>query len=124
MATKKIKSRKFLNKKDGLAAIGVNFEYQSDNMFYGGWDAGISISDCNKTINLDFCAYSEKNIDELITKAQVLIDEITKLQDAMLENRDDCINNMNEAKKKRKERIKNLETKTFEHVLEELNDDK
>lgn len=123
MATKKIKSRKFLNKQEGLAAIEVRFEFDS-MPFYGGWDAHVTISDCNRSVNLDFCAYSEKNVDDVINKAQILIDEITKLQAAMIENRDVCINKIKEADKKRKERIKKREAKPFNEILEGLNDDK
>lgn len=123
MATKKIKSRKFLNKQEGLAAIEVRFEFDS-TLFYEGWDANITISDCNRSVNLDFCAYSEKNVDDVINKAQILIDEITKLQAAMIENRDVCIDKIKEADKKRKERIKKREAKSFNELIEELNDDK
>lgn len=122
MTTKKIHSRKFLNKREGIAAIEVRFGHEQ-SIWTGGWDAGISINDCHRAINLDFCAYSERNVDDVINKANILIDEITKLRDAMLDNREDCINNIKESTRKRKERIKKRELKTFDEVLEDMNDD-
>ena len=123
MTTKKIHSRKFLNKREGLAAIEVRFEHEQ-SIWTGGWDASVSINDCNRSVNLDFCAYSEKDVDTVINKANILIDEITKIRDIMIDNREDCINNIKESARKRKERIKKREVKPFDELIEELNDDK
>lgn len=122
MATKKIHSRKFLNKREGIAAIEVRFEHEQ-SIWTGGWDASVSINDCHRSVNLDFCAYSEKDVDTVINKATILIAEITRLRDVMNENRKDCINNIKESARKRKERIKKQEAKSLNELIEELNDD-
>jgi hypothetical protein len=104
MAKIKYHSRKFLNKTTGIAAIEVNIEsYQWSS---GGVDATVSISDCTRHISLDFSIYSKKDLDEKIKKLDLLITELTKLQEVFIENADDLCEAMDEADKKRKENNK------------------
>ena len=104
MAKIKYHSRKFLNKTTGIAAIETNIEsYQWSS---GGVDATVSISDCTRHINLDFSVYSKKDLDEKIKKLDLLITELTRLQQVFIENADDLCNAMDEAAKKRKENNK------------------
>ena len=97
-------SRKFLNKKKGTAHIEVtaeNYEWSA-----GGFDATVSISDCRRSINLDFSVYNKKDLDEKIQKLDVLITELTKLQDIFIENKDAVYESIEAADKKRKENSK------------------
>jgi hypothetical protein len=101
MAKIKYHSRKFLNKTTGIAAIEVNME--SYALSSDGVDATVSISDCSRHINLDFSVYSKKDLDEEIKKLDLLITELTKIQEMFIDNSDDLCNAMDEADKKRKE---------------------
>jgi hypothetical protein len=101
MAKIKYHSRKFLNKTTGIAAIETNMESYAWSS--GGVDATVSISDCSRHINLDFSVYSKKELDARIQKLDLLITELTKLQEMFIDNSDDLCNAMDEAAKKRKE---------------------
>ena len=101
MAKIKYHSRKFLNKTTGIAAIEVNMESYAWSS--GGVDATVSISDCSRHINLDFSVFSKKDLDARIQKLDLLITELTKLQEMFIDNSDDLCNAMDEAAKKRKE---------------------
>jgi hypothetical protein len=101
MAKIKYHSRKFLNKTTGIAAIEVNMESYAWSS--GGVDATVSISDCSRHINLDFSVYSKKDLTARIQKLDLLITELTKLQEMFIDNFDDLCNAMDEAAKKRKE---------------------
>jgi hypothetical protein len=101
MAKIKYHSRKFLNKTTGIAAIETNMESYAWSS--GGVDATVSISDCSRHINLDFSVYSKKDLDARIQKLDLLITELTKLQEMFIDNSDDLCNAMDEAAKKRKE---------------------
>jgi len=104
MAKIKYHSRKFLNKTTGIAAIETNMESYAWSS--GGVDATVSISDCSRHINLDFSVYSKKELDARIQKLDLLITELTKLQEMFIDNSDDLCNAMDEAAKKRKENNK------------------
>jgi hypothetical protein len=104
MAKIKYHSRKFLNKTTGIAAIEVNLECYAWSS--GGVDATVSISDCSRHINLDFSVYSKKDLDARIQKLDLLITELTKLQEMFIDNSYDLCNAMDEAAKKRKENNK------------------
>jgi len=104
MAKIKYHSRKFLNKTTGIAAIETNVESYAWSS--GGVDATVSISDCTRHINLDFSVYSKKDLDEKIKKLDLLITELTRLQQVFIENADDLCTSMDEAAKKRKENNK------------------
>lgn len=68
-------SRKFLNKKTGLAAIEA---YIDLDKFDGGINASFDMSDCNRKISLDFYIYDykEKSINDKLNKVELLIDEL------------------------------------------------
>lgn len=70
---KKYYSRRFLNKKEGLAAIGV----EGDNRYMT-----VSIMDCYRCVNLDF---SSINVSENINKFDLLIAELISARDFLKE---------------------------------------
>ena len=111
----KYHSRKFLNKTTGLAAIETNVESYSWSS--GGLDSTVSISDCSRHISLDFSIYSKKDLDEKIKKLDLLITELTKLQEVFIENADDLCEAMDEADKKRKESNKKRKSEVVEVEL-------
>lgn len=119
--SKAYKSRKFLNKDSGVAAIETRFEMSND-YFYSGWEAGVTISDCRKSVDLDFCCYSVKDVDDTINKISVLLTELEKFGNLLLENREQAIENIKKADADRKKRIKERTTKPFEKLLGDLND--
>jgi len=101
MAKIKYYSRKFLNKAVGLAAIETNIE--SCEWSGGSVNATVSITDCSRQISLDFSVYSKKDLDEKIKKINLLITELTKLQEMFIENSDDFCTALDEEAKKRKD---------------------
>ena len=119
--SKVYKSRKFLNKDSGVAAIETRFEMSNDYC-YSGWEAGVTISDCRKAVDLDFCCYSVKDVDATIHKISVLLSELEAFGNLLLENREQAIESIKKAEADRKKRIKERTTKPFEKLLEELND--
>ena len=100
----KYHSRKFLNKKTGIAAIETTVE--SYEWSAGGVDSTVTISDCSRKVMLDFSLYCKKDIDEKLEKLNLLITELTKLQEIIVANRDNLCDAMDEAAKKRKEERK------------------
>jgi hypothetical protein len=74
MSRAKIKyhSRKFLNKKQGMAAIECTC-----NMSEYSIDLDIAISDCSRKVNLDFYAHSPKEAREKLIKLDLLLSELT-----------------------------------------------
>ena len=80
----KYHSRKFLNKKNGMAAI----ECTGDVSIYS-MDVDIAISDCSRKVNLDFYAHSPKEAKEKLDKLDLLLSEIAAARcyyvDAMVE---------------------------------------
>lgn len=68
-------SRKFLNSKKGIAAIECSADMESK------WcNIGVKISDCNKTVNLDFDFNTVKDFKEKRTKLLLIIDELQELR--------------------------------------------
>ena len=69
----------------------------------GGVDGSITITDCNRNINLDFSVYDIKNLDTKIAKLHLLLDEISKFRDVYIDNYDsikeDLVNRDQERKK-------------------------
>ena len=79
--------RKWLNPK-GQARSTVVYGYD-------GWSLGgdVIIADCHRQITLDFCVYLgprqsaakvRKEVEARVKKAQILIDQLTKLQAEMI----------------------------------------
>jgi hypothetical protein len=75
MSKKKYHSRKFLNKKEGMAAIEVTASY-TDYHF----DCDVAISDCSRRINLDLNMWSPKCIPVKMAKLDMLIEELNELR--------------------------------------------
>jgi hypothetical protein len=95
----KYHSRKFLNKKAGLAAIECDADF-SDYSCY----ASATISDCNRQITLDFTSYNAKEIAIKITKLGLVINELFELEQFLLEHKYEWTENI---KKKELERLAN-----------------
>lgn len=75
MAKKKYYSRKFLNKSSGMAAIEINAGYSEWN-----FDCTVSLSDCNRRIDLDFSMWGAKNVKEKLDKLNLVINELTNFK--------------------------------------------
>lgn len=74
-------SRKFLNEKQGMAAIEVVFERSSSSIDGDYVDCNVKISDCNRQVTLELYGNSRKSIAASKKKLNLLIDELTKLRD-------------------------------------------
>jgi len=86
MKSSRFYSRKFLNKKEGAAVIEVNFDR---------WGGRVHISDCSRSINLEFNGYSDfdddltpaakaarkKALKDSIAKADLLVSEFTLVKE-------------------------------------------
>lgn len=71
-------SRKFLNSKKGIAAIECSAEMESK------WcNVGVKITDCNRTVNLDFDFNSIKDFKEKRNKLLLIISELQELRMAI-----------------------------------------
>jgi hypothetical protein len=93
----KYHSRKFLNKKVGVAAIECDADF-SDYSCY----ASATISDCNRQVSLDFTSYDAKEFDVKITKLGLVITELFNLEQFLLEHKYEWTENI---KKKELERL-------------------
>jgi len=73
----KIIRRKFLNKKEGLAAVETYVTTDFDSI-----SASVEISDCNRKINLDFYTYSNsiKDNKEKLDKLDTLINMLQEFR--------------------------------------------
>ena len=71
-------SRKFLNAKEGVAAIEC-----AANMSSTCCDVNTRISDCNKTVNLEFDFNTIKKYKEKRAKLALLINELNALLTAI-----------------------------------------
>jgi len=73
-------SRKFLNKKEGFAAIQTHVSVE-----YTEVTASIDISDCSRKISLDFWSWKEKDYKPKLEKIDLLISELTSFRDSFVE---------------------------------------
>jgi len=75
-----LRSRKFLNKKSGVAAIEctVNVDYDDISGY-------IDISDCNRKISLEFWSMNPKEAALKLEKIDLIINELTKFKTSYLE---------------------------------------
>lgn len=82
---KHLYSRKFLNSDRGIAAIQCEVELTNYgvDVSNGYVDAAITISDCHKTVHLDFSMYSKKDVARKLAKMELLIAEMVKFQTAL-----------------------------------------
>lgn len=111
-------TRKFLNKKHGLAAIQSDFSISEWSM--GG---SITISDCNRNINLDFSVYNSKDHAEKLNKLDLIIKELTDYRELMVTHLDSYLENQKKSKEKRKLRSKKLSDNRVVTIEELLNND-
>lgn len=86
------KTRNFLNKdEESLSAIKSSVEISTFRKdlakkdLYDDAYVDFSISDCNKTIHLDFGIDSEKEFDNSIYKINTIISTLTNLKDSLIE---------------------------------------
>lgn len=75
MSKKKYHVRKFLNKTSGMAALEINADYTAWN-----FNCDVTISDCNRRIDLDFNMWEPKKVKEKLVKLDLLITELTSLR--------------------------------------------
>ena len=120
LSRKTVTSRKFLNKDSGMAAIQTRFDFNPQWIYAGGWEATVSLTDCSRSINLDFSAFSEKDIDKALGKISLLLTEFEKLGNLMLEYREAAQEHIKKAVEERKRR---KARKTTTSLLDKLNDD-
>lgn len=113
--TFKYNSRKFLNKKSGLAAIECSVEKWG---FGSGIDTSVQISDCNRSVNLDFSVFSLSELPVMYQKLTLLQEEIGKLHSYLTENYEAMATELKEAEAKRKGRKK--KNKAVQVDLDEL----
>ena len=78
--------RSFLNKKDGVAAIETSLELDQYSPYLTG---SINLSDCHRTVHLDFHAYSKKGLRDVGYKIEKLYDAVTKFRDTFYQNLDE-----------------------------------
>lgn len=82
-------SRKYLNPKYGFASIEWTVNVREGGSVNGRKykyvDTELSISDCTRTINLDFDVASAREARAAIKKIDLLIDELQKFRSAMIE---------------------------------------
>ncbi len=73
----KVIRRKFLNKKEGLAAIETFVTTEFDSV-----SANVEISDCNRKISLDFYSYNDsaKEANQRLEKLDILINTLTEFR--------------------------------------------
>jgi hypothetical protein len=107
MAKKKYHSRKFLNKSGGMAAIEINAGYSAWN-----FDCNVSLSDCNRRIDLDFSMWGPKNIKEKMDKLNLIINELNSLKEYLeVSTEDFLLMNKNKDNKNNKNILSILEDK-------------
>ena len=109
---KSIHSRTFLNKDRGLAAIDISFDIWP---YGGGFYSEVIISDCNRSVTLDFNVNTKKQFDERYKKLDLLIRELKKLQDHMATNAEAIKQEMGE----RNSRPKKNKLSILEDLLED-----
>lgn len=113
MKSKEYRSRKFLNSKHGLAAIEAHCYVTDWSM-----EADVTLSDCNRNINLEFSVWKEKDYAEKSKKLSLIINELLAMQKFMEENKDSFF----EARKAKELENKTTKVKSIGQLLGELND--
>jgi hypothetical protein len=71
-------TRKFLNKKEGIAIIQCGLELSAYSVF-----ADVTITDCSRQISLDFNAYDAKEYDVKLEKLELIINELAEFYTTM-----------------------------------------
>lgn len=116
MAKFKYNSRKFLNKKSGLAAIESSLE----SWEYGhGIDCTVAISDCHRSVSLDFGVYGLDDLAVKYQKLTLLQTEINKLHEYLTDNYDEIAADIKAKQEKAKAERKKRKSKVVS-VVDEL----
>lgn len=76
--SKKMYLRKFLNKKEGMAAIEVECDADSR---HGSVHIDISITDCSRKVTLEMGTPYKQNPKDVLYKYDVLLDSIKKARE-------------------------------------------
>jgi len=107
-------TRKFLNKKEGLAAIQTEFSS-------GSWSLGgdIIISDCNRNVNLDFYVHDEKDLTNKLYKLDLLIDELIQYRMLMQDHSTEFFKRKKERNKEEVRVTRQLQTIPIEELLDD-----
>lgn len=62
--------------------------------------SSVTISDCNRQVTLDFSSYQAKDYDVKIEKLRFIMDELFKLEQFLLDNKDKFVKNLKATKEK------------------------
>lgn len=105
---KYLKARRFLNNSQGIGALQCQVSRTSygKEPEYGYVDADISISDCHRSIMLDFSIHEKKDVAQRLAKIDQLIVDLVKFQTALKQASADYIKKKEEAAKKPKPKKK------------------
>ena len=68
---------------DETGSICWNIQKDGDGIGFFS-DGELKLYDCSRSVTIDFCCYNESDLEGRITKANILITEITKMRDALL----------------------------------------
>lgn len=82
--------RKFLNAKQGMAAVYARTEmpqpyHEADDGYGGSLDANLTLSDCGRQITLDFDAFDEADIKERFAKLDKIREALDLIEDRLIE---------------------------------------
>lgn len=97
---KKLYSRKFLNKKEGLSAISVAFE-EEEWIYSGGWTGNVEIVSGHQHASIDFSAFTVKEVEASIEKMKLLIDNMQAGLEWMESMKDTAIADIEKKEKER-----------------------
>jgi hypothetical protein len=105
---KYLKTRRFLNNSQGIGALQCQVSRTSygKDPEYGYVDADISISDCHRSIVLDFSMHDKKDAAQRLAKIDQLIVDLVKFQTALKQATADFIKQKEDAAKKPKPKKK------------------
>ena len=98
---KKLYSRKFLNKKEGLSAISVAFE-EEEWIYSGGWTGNVEIVSGHQHASIDFSAFTVKEVESSIEKMKLFINNMQAGLEWMESQKEKAIADI---EKKEKERV-------------------
>jgi hypothetical protein len=105
---KYLKTRRFLNNSQGIGAMQCQVSRTSygKDPEYGYVDADISISDCHRSIVLDFSMHDKKDAAQRLAKIDQLIVDMVKFQTALKQAADDFIKDKDKPVVKKKSTAK------------------
>jgi len=115
---KKLYSRKFLNKKEGLSAVSVAFE-EEEWIYSGGWTGNVEIVSGHQRVGIDFSAFTVKEVTESFEKMKLLIDNMQAGLNWMEEHKEAAIADIEKKEKERKEEKKKY-NKRIDAIVKDL----